>query len=584
MAARLNIHRRIYADVHAAGTIAETSLGSLFKSRRLGAAALIMGLSVLLSRFMGLLRDMVIGHFYGAGTESDIYFASFMVPDFINYLLAGGYFSITLIPVLSRCFAKNQADGWRLFSAVFWWVCILIFCFTLAAFIFAPQLSQITAPGFSDAARERLVFFLRIILPAQAFFLPGACLTAILYLRRHFAVPALTPLIYNGAIIICGLLLIKQGMTGFCLGVLLGAFTGSFLLPLWAVWRGSRTVAAADGTESNGKTENSGPAGSAENTTGEFRLSLTLTHPELKKIFILALPLMLGQSMVVLDEQFFRIFGSLAGEGGVSLLNYARRLMQVPVGVVAQAAGVASFPFLAQLAAGGQTARFNQTLQTALKNVFAVLAPVCACMILLARPIIAVIYQHGDFSAADTADAALLLRVMLVGVIFWGAQQLLGRAFYAAENTLTPALCGTAATVVFLPLYYWATLRWGTVGIAGVSVLGVSAYAGLIAAAWCRQHGREALRGTVAHGLAACLLSGVALLPSGAIFYLLAPHLPLNPVGYLLQMLICGAIFCLIYLTASRLLCPALLAPLAPLGKRLPLPGRISALADNFRK
>ncbi len=317
----------------------------LFKSRHLGIAALIMGTSVLLSRFMGLLRDMVIGHFYGASAETDIYFASFMVPDFINYLLAGGYFSITLIPVLSRCFANNKADGWKLFSAVFWWVCIFILVLTLLAFIFAPQLTHIVAPGFSPEGKERLAFFLRIILPAQAFFLPGACLTAILYLRRHFAVPALTPLIYNGAIIIFGLLLIERGMIGFCWGVLIGALCGSFLLPLWAVYKGSQ--------------QTSDPTTAEEDITGKFKLSLTLKHPELKKIVLLALPLMLGQSMVVLDEQFFRIFGSLAEVGSVSLLNYARRLMQVPVGVVAQAAGVASFPFLAHLAATRNTDRFN---------------------------------------------------------------------------------------------------------------------------------------------------------------------------------------------------------------------------------
>ena len=129
-------------------------MNMLFKSRHIGVAALIMGLSVLISRFMGLARDMVISHFYGASTESDIYFASFMVPDFINYLLAGGYFSITLIPVLSRCFAKNKEDGWKLFSAVFWWVSILIALFTAVAFIFAPELTEIVAPGFSEPSKE----------------------------------------------------------------------------------------------------------------------------------------------------------------------------------------------------------------------------------------------------------------------------------------------------------------------------------------------------------------------------------------------------------------------------------------------
>lgn len=531
----------------------------LFKSRHLGIAALIMGGSVLLSRFMGLIRDTVIGHFYGASGESDIYFASFFVPDFINYLLAGGYFSITLIPVLSRCFAKDKDSGWRLFSAVFWWVCIFITLLTALAFIFSPSLSQVAGPGFSQPAQERLAMFLRIILPAQMFFLPGACLTAILYLRRHFIIPALTPLVYNGAIILLGLFFIRQGMVGFCWGVLLGACVGSFLLPLWGVWHGSRYESPNH--------QNS----DVENLTGRFALTFTFSHPELKKIVLLALPLMLGQSMVVLDEQFNRIFGSLAGEGAVSLLNYARRLMQVPIGVVAQAAGVASFPFLAHLAALQDKQQFNATLQSAIKNVFAVLAPICAFMILTAQPLIALIYQHGGFTANFTLETALLLRIMLLGVIFWGAQQLLGRAFYACENTLTPALIGTAVTVLVVPVYFLSVHFLQAKGVALTSIVGVAAYTLLLSIFWRRKHGGAALKGTVAHAILACVCSTLAVLPAFGVYWLLQNFgsMANTLLLALSSLMLCGLVFTPAYLFACRLLGPELLAPLAPLGRRL---------------
>lgn len=541
----------------------------LFKSRHLGIAALIMGGSVLLSRFMGLIRDTVIGHFYGASGESDIYFASFFVPDFINYLLAGGYFSITLIPVLSRCFTEDKDSGWRLFSAVFWWVCIFITLLTALAFIFSPSLSQVAGPGFSEAAQERLAMFLRIILPAQMFFLPGACLTAILYLRRHFIIPALTPLIYNGAIILLGLFFINQGMIGFCWGVLLGACVGSFLLPLWGVWYGSRyeTPNNAPPSDARPNHKNSVP----ENLTGRFALTFTLKHPELKKIVLLALPLMLGQSMVVLDEQFNRIFGSLAGEGAVSLLNYARRLMQVPIGVVAQAAGVASFPFLAHLAAMQDRQEFNATLQSAIKNVFAVLAPICAFMILTAQPLIALIYQHGDFTANFTLETALLLRLMLLGVIFWGAQQLLGRAFYACENTLTPALIGTAVTALVVPVYFVSVEYLQAKGVALTSIVGVAAYTLLLSIFWRRKHGGAALKGTVAHAWLACVCSALATLPAFGVYWLLQNFVFITSTLLLAlsTLILCGLVFTPAYLLACRLIAPALLAPLAPLPRRL---------------
>ena len=197
----------------------------------MGIAALIMAGSVFLSRLMGLVRDKVVSWQFGAGAESDVYFAAFVVPDFLNYLLAGGYISITLIPLLSKRFEEDEADGWRFFSAVFWWAALGIAALTAVAWIFAPELARIVGPGFSPEKQARLAHFLRIILPAQVFFLPGACASALLYIRKQFLAPALTPLIYNGCIIAGGLLVTGRGMEGFCWGVLFGAALGSFLLP-----------------------------------------------------------------------------------------------------------------------------------------------------------------------------------------------------------------------------------------------------------------------------------------------------------------------------------------------------------------
>ena len=146
----------------------------LTSRQKMGAAALIMAFSVLLSRLMGLLRDKVISWQFGAGGETDIYFSAFVVPDFLNYLLAGGYISITLIPLLAGCFERDEEDGWRFFGTVFCWAALAITVLTLLAWLAAPWLSGLVAPGFDSWQRERLTTFLRIVLPAQVFFLPGA--------------------------------------------------------------------------------------------------------------------------------------------------------------------------------------------------------------------------------------------------------------------------------------------------------------------------------------------------------------------------------------------------------------------------
>jgi putative peptidoglycan lipid II flippase len=499
----------------------------------MGVAAAITATGVLLSRLMGLVRDKVISYLHGAGQESDIYFASFVIPDFINYLLAGGYFAITLIPLLSTLFERDEEDGQRFFSAVVIWVAGAIVALTLAGMIFAPELARIAAPGFTDAQQAKLAWFLRIVLPAQAFFLTGSCFTALLYLRRQFLIPALVPLVYNGCIILFGVVFSSWGMEGFCWGVLIGAALGNFLLPLVAASRG-----------------------------GGIGFRFTLYHPSMKHFVLLALPLMIGQSVVVLDEQLLRVFGSMAGEGVVSRLNYARRLMLVPVGVVAQAVGVASYPFLARLAANKETEQFDNTLSTALRNTLVVLIPLSVWMMAVAEPTVALIFQQGQFLAADTIGSALYLRIMLAAVFCWGVHQLVSRAFYARKDTLTPSVVGTVMALAAIPFFYFMSQWFGGVGVAGASALAVAAYTAVLTLVWRHKHGGAALA-----GLRRTLLTSAALSLAAVPFALACVWLS----GYLwpdrlylasfMAILVGGIVFAAVFLLLGMRFAPDLLAP-----------------------
>lgn len=516
----------------------------LTATHKMGIAALIMAASVFLSRLMGLVRDKVVSWQFGAGAESDIYFAAFVVPDFLNYLLAGGYISITLIPLLSKRFEEDEADGWRFFSAVFWWAALGIGTLTAIAWLFAPELAQLVGPGFSTEKQARLAYFLRIILPAQVFFLPGACVSALLYIRRQFFAPALTPLIYNGCIIAGGLLVSGRGMEGFCWGVLFGAATGAFLLPVVAAR--SRAGRLPEGV----------PSG--------LRLTFTLHHPLLRCFLLLALPLMLGVSIVVMDEQFVRIFGSMAGEGAVSLLSYARRIMLVPVGVVAQAAGVASFPFLAALAAKGDDAGFDDTLRRALRGSLFVVLPLTAYMIAVALPTLGFIFEGGRFSAEETVLAAPLLQLLLLSVPFWVVQQVMGRAFYARQNTLTPAIVGTVATLAAVPVYPLAVKLWGAFGVAMLTTLSLFAYTLALSLCWVRKQGTGAFA-----GMGGLVLKTLLLVLPGTLLAVAAVHfLPLRLADWgpyaalpaaLRHAAVCacaGLAFALPYLPLARLFLP----------------------------
>ncbi len=504
------------------------------KRQQMGWAALIIGTSVLLSRFAGLLRDKVISYYFGAGSESDIYFAAFVIPDFINYLLAGAYFSITLIPLLADSFAKDEEEGWRFFNSILSWIAASSILLTVTAMILAPFLAHLAAPGLDAAGSLRLARFLRIVLPAQVCFLLGSCFTSVLYLRKQFMIPALSPLIYNFMIICGGLLMRRHGMEGFCWGVLAGAFFGNFLLPFL-------TVRQSD----------------------SFRFRPRIRHPLLKRFFLLALPLMVGQSIVVLDEQLIRVFGSLVGPGTISWLNYARRIMLVPVGVVAQAAGVASYPFLAELIARDDQPGFDQTVNTALRNTMILLLPLSLWMMLVARPTVTLIFQQGRFAPSDTVQTAWLLTIFLAVIVAWGYQQIVGRAFYARQNTLTPAVIGTSITICSLPVYYLLSKSLHAVGVALASAFSISLYAVALSARWRHRHGGAAFAGLGRDCVRILTLAGISGLPALTAYRLLLPLQLSNPYLWALATIAStGSLFAVFFLGLGFRFTPALMQPI----------------------
>jgi putative peptidoglycan lipid II flippase len=523
----------------------------------MGLASVLLGGSILLSRFTGLARDKIISYLFGATSESDLYFAAFVIPDFINYLLAGAYFSITLIPLLATHFDRDREDGWRFFSAVFTWTAVAITAVTLIAMVYARELAHAAAPGMDAAALERLARFLRIIMPGQVFFLTGSCMSALLYLRRQFLVPALTPIVYNAAIIIGGVALRHRGMEGFCWGVLAGAFIGNFLLPCLAARYG-----------------------------GGLHLRFTLFHPGLKGFMVLALPLMLGQSIVVLDEQFIRIFGSMAGTSVISWLNYARRIMLAPVGVVAQAAGVASYPFLSELIAKKDYPLFDRTINAALRNTLVLLIPMSLWMIAASDPIIRLIFQQGGFTASDTANTARLLMIFLSVIACWGFQQILGRGFYARRDTLTPAVIGTLATLASIPLFFLLTRLLHAQGVALASSLAISLYALALGLWWRRRFGSNAFSGLGAVVWRTTLCSAVAAVPALCVGELSPIGKTAHPyLSSIFSIVSSGCVFAVVFALIAPRLAPDALEPFlakgGPLAARLL--GRLSRGAGKLK-
>jgi putative peptidoglycan lipid II flippase len=208
-------------------------------TRRIAQASGIIMASVLVSRVLGFFREWTVAHQIGSNAITDAYYAAFTLPDFLNYLVAGGALSLTFIPVFAHYVAeKREAEGWRVFSTVITVMGLVLVALVAIGEIFAPQLVQAIAPGFDPAQKERVVFLTRLMLPAQICFYLGSILSAVQYAKGQFVVPSLAGIIYNVAIILGGVLLSSRiGITGFAVGVLAGALAGNLLLQIYGARR-----------------------------------------------------------------------------------------------------------------------------------------------------------------------------------------------------------------------------------------------------------------------------------------------------------------------------------------------------------
>ncbi len=434
----------------------------------MGLAAAIVAGGVLLSRLLGLVRQIVFAGILGAGATGDEYFVAFIIPDFLNYLLAGAYMAITLIPILTRRFARgDDEDAWRAFWAITKPLALGVTVLVIIAMPLVEPILRAIEPGFTDEQVATAARLTRIVLPAQIFFVLGQLLTAVQFARERFLIPSIGPIIYNLAIIAGGLAgglgRDNPSADGFAWGALVGAFAGIFLLQIWGAWReGLRW-----------------PTGS------------TRRHPAVPRYFALAIPLMLGQSLVVLDEQLGRTFGSFVSDGGVSWLTFGRQTMLVPVGVIAQATGVATYPFLARLVAEGKHRETAEAVGRAIRYVVVFSLAATAALVALSVPAVRALYERGSFDAFDTAATAGTVVFFALGIPMWGAQQILARGFYAREEMWAPVVIGTLSTIAALPIYWVLQHSMEVDGLALASTIAITIYTIALAVVWYRRTGWE---------------------------------------------------------------------------------------------
>lgn len=413
-------------------------------SRIARAATQVMVLFVL-SRALGLAREMVIGAMFGTSAEYDAYLAAARIPDLIFSLMAGGALASAFIPTFAGYFARDDADGgWRLASAVVNLVLVALVLAAGLAWMVAPALvSAILAPGFPPAQQTLTVSLMRTMLVAPVLFGVSGVVMGILNTRQHFVLPALAPSLLNLSLIAAAWLLSSRlGARALALGYVLGA-----VLHLTVQLPALPRVGA------------------------RYSPVLTLSDPGVREVLRLMAPRVLGLAAVHLNFLINTNIASRLGEGAVSALNYAWLLMLLPQGVFAQAVATAAFPTFADQAARGERESMRHTLATTLRMVFFVTIPAAVGLLVLRRPLVALLFERGAFRASSTDAVAWALAFYAVGLVGHAGVEIVVRAFYALHDTWTPVWVGGLAMSLNVALSL--TLP------AGFAWMGLPPYGGL---------------------------------------------------------------------------------------------------------
>jgi putative peptidoglycan lipid II flippase len=442
--------------------------------RVIAAATGLMIFAIALSRILGFVRESLLMAFFGQGALTDVYKQSFIIPDTLYFLIAGGALSSAFIPVFTKYFTENnEEDAWKTFSIVCSVAFLVTVAFVVIGEIWAVPLSRLVSPGFIPEQVHQMAKLTRIVLPAQIFFFMGGLMMGSLYSRHKFIWPALGPLIYTVGIIAGGLIsahfhrdalrilhspeivsamrawvpaqasqnaaeiarltptmeyalrIGTPAVSGYSWGALVGAFVGNFLVQVIAM----RQIGM------------------------RFRPSLDVAHAGARKVFALMLPVILGLSLPQVDVQINKYFASMLNSGSVTALDNANRLMQVPYGVLGTSFAIALFPTLSALAAQRLWGDYRLQISQGIRRVTFMSLPTSVLLMVLSVPAVRLVFQHGRLvTGSDVNVTALTLILFAIGVPMWCLQAIIARGFYALQDTLTVVITGTIMTVIFVGL------------------------------------------------------------------------------------------------------------------------------------
>ncbi|BCM88238.1 putative lipid II flippase MurJ [Abditibacteriota bacterium] len=399
----------------------------------LGKASLVVAAMIMVSRLTGFGRLVVTSYFFGRSPATDAYNAAFNIPDTLAILISGGLLATGFVPVFTALLQKGEEEeARRTFRALLTLVLVGfgVISLVLLALTWTP-LGTLLAPG--ERAQDTQIYLktLRILLVAQWVFVVGGVFAGTFNALRRFLLFSIQPVLFNGGIILFGIVGHNRGIESQAWGALFGALVGTIGVMAPAAIRNGLSLQPL----------------------------FDIGNEGVRRVFASLGPIFLGlASGQIIALNLPRAFGKLLGEGATTSLDNANRLMQVPLDLLASSAAVALLPTLSRLWIDNDVSGMRREFGSALKRNIRFMLFAAAMLWALSNPLIRLVLQHGKFGTKDAAETALVLRCYALCLPALGAQQLLARGFYATGRGSEVVGLGAFAMALFFPLGFIGTL------------------------------------------------------------------------------------------------------------------------------
>lgn len=422
---------------------------------RLARSAGVFGLATITSRILGLAREQVMAYYFGAGDANDAFRVASRIPNLVRDLFAEGAMSAAFVPTFTRQLTlEGREKSWRLASSVINALLIITGVIVVIGIIYAEPLVRFYAPEYAQVPGklELTVYLSRIVFPFLTLVAVAAVLMGMLNSLGHFFVPALSPAMFNVAGIVMAVIFIPrasalgvQPITIVAIATLVGGL-GQLVIQ-WPPLR-------KEGFR--------------------YRPVIDFTDPGLRRMLLLMGPGTFGMAATQINVFVNTQLATSQGTGAVSWLDFAFRLMYLPIGLFGVSIATAATPAISRLVAEQDFGRIRSTLANALGLMFFLNLPATIGLMVLARPIVAVIFEHGRFTASDTSNTAAALQLYAIGLLGYSVVRIISPTFYALGRSRIPVIISAGSVFVNIVLNITLVKVLGFRGLAlGTSITAI---------------------------------------------------------------------------------------------------------------